>query len=108
MKQRFVSEALTPFGRSLQASAMAAGLPGLPEGFRWRGREYGIAEVLEQWRELSPCRNGSPERYLRKHWYRLRMADGSVMNVYFERQPRSPRLRKRRWWLFSVAGAPGP
>jgi hypothetical protein len=84
---------------------MATGAPGLPERFVWRGQEYRIEKVVEKWKESSPCRSGGGERYLRKHWYRVRTTDGSQMKIYFERQARSARQAKQRWWLYTVTRA---
>jgi hypothetical protein len=64
---------------------MARGEPGLPQKFRWRQKEFMVAEVLEQWKDHGNCRNGSGERYVRKHGYRIRTADGTVMILYFQR-----------------------
>lgn len=102
MATQFVSEAMRPIEGAGDAAAMAGGGPGLPARFTWRGRDYGVAQVLEQWRETSGCRNGSNEQYVRKHWFRVRTEDGLEMKIYFERQARSKRDRARRWWLHTV------
>ena len=81
---------------------MLRGEPGLPGRFVWREREYAVAGVLEKWKETGPCRNGSGERYLRKHWFRIRTATGEEMKIYFDRRPRSRRGAKARWWLYTV------
>ena len=65
--------------------------------------EYTVAEVLEEWKETGPCHHGSGERYVRKHWFRLRMASGEEMKLYFERHARSAKQMKQRWWLYTVA-----
>lgn len=101
---RFVSEALEPLGEAFTMSAMAAGEPGLPARFRWRGTEYEILRVIETWKTTSRCRNGSDEQYVRKHWYRILTSEGTEMEIYFERQARSARDRKKRWWLLSISG----
>jgi len=61
-----------------------------------------VAEVCDTWRELSSCRHGSAEQYVRKHWFRVKTKSGEVMKIYFERQARSKRDIKRRWWLYSI------
>ena len=103
MKKRFVSEPIEPVGATLSTRRMSRGEPGLPRRFRWRDTEYEVAEVLEQWRTTSPCRSGSDEQYVRKHWYRIRTASGAEMKLYFERQARSGRERTKRWWLYTVS-----
>lgn len=103
MRRQFISEAIQPVAETMSTRRMARGEPGLPRKFIWRGQEYHVAKVLETWKETSGCRSGSDEQYVRKHWYRVRTTDGSEMRLYFERQARSGRERKARWWLYSIA-----
>lgn len=103
MQTRFVSEPIEPVEGTLDTSAMARGEPGLPRKFVWRGEEYAVAEVLRQWKQSSPCRHGSGERYVRKHWFEIRTTNGAEMRIYFERQPRSKRRQKMRWWLHTLS-----
>jgi len=100
--KEFISESIRPVPGTADAAAMARGEPGLPARFLWRDREVAVADVLERRKETSGCRNGSPEQYVRKHWFRIRTADGDVWTLYFERQARSRRDRTRRWWLHTV------
>jgi phosphoribosylglycinamide formyltransferase-1 len=100
--KRFVGEAIEPVTDTADTRRMTRGEPGLPRRFRWRGTEYEVARVLEHWRGTGACRHGSGERYVRKHWYRVRTTDGSEMKLYFERQARSGRERKVRWWLHTI------
>lgn len=80
---------------------MSVGEPGLPARFVWRGTEYGVAQVLEKWKATGPCRHGSGEQYVRRHWFRVETTDGTQMEIYFDRQPRS-RQKKQRWWLATI------
>jgi len=98
--KQFVGEAIEPVAGTMDNRRMARGEPGLPKRFVWRGQE--VAEVLEQWKQTGPCTSGSDEQYVRKHWYRVRTTAGAEMNLYFERQPRSTRERKVRWWLHTA------
>ena len=100
MRERFVSEAITPAAGDFDPDAMAIGEPSLPARFTWRGREYVVAELLEKDRELTP-RSFDGDRYLRKHWFRIRTACGVEMRLYFQRRARDVR-GGRRWWLYSV------
>ncbi|NLX06151.1 MAG: cytoplasmic protein [Phycisphaerae bacterium] len=102
MAEEFVSEAIEPIAGTANAAAMTRREPGFPARFRWRGREYRLAQVLETWKQDGPCRNGSREMYLRKHWYKIRTEDNLIMSVYFERQARGGGQGKKRWWLFTV------
>jgi len=91
MKETFVGEPITPKNQTFDVSSMAAGKPGLPGTFLWEGKSYSVAEVLEEWKEAGDCRHGSGERYVRKHWFRIRTAEDLEMKIYFERQARSAR-----------------
>ena len=101
----FVSEPLEPVAASIDPAAMARGEPGLPREFTWRGSPFRVAAVLRTWRECGPCRQGSSELYVRKHWFEVETAAHQRAKIYFERQPRG--LRTQRWWLFSIHGQEG-
>jgi hypothetical protein len=102
-----ICEPIRPVGASFDPAGMVRGEPGLPQRFTWRDTEYAVADVLERWKDTGPCHSGSDERYVRKHGYRIRTTDETEMKLYFERQARSARDRKQRWWLHSVKGAAG-
>ena len=101
-RARFVSEPITPVEGAFETAGMLVGEPGAPRRFRWRDTEYEVARVLKKWRETSPCRHGSGEMYVRKHWYEIATTDGHRMKLYFERQPRSKGQFKARWWLHTI------
>lgn len=92
----FVSEPLTPDRGTANTAAMARGEPGLFTGFTWRGRHYAVAELLQSWKT---CGKDGTSVYLRRHWYRIRTADGVVLNIYCQRQAANAR---QRWWVYSV------
>ena len=100
--EEFVSEPIKPVAGTFEPGAMTRGEPGLPERFKWRDKEYIVADVLEAWKELGPCRSGGNERYLRKHWFRIRTENALEMTIYFARQPRAKRQNKTRWWLYTI------
>ena len=102
MTEEFVSEPVKPVAGTFDTTGMTRGEPGLPQRFVWRDREYTVAAVLEVWKEDGPCRHGSGEMYLRKHWFKIATEQGPRMTLYFERQARSRQPRKMRWWLFTV------
>ncbi len=102
MPRQFIGERIAPVAATLDTRGMARGEPGLPREFTWRRKRYAVAEVLERWKTTSPCRSGSPELYVRRHWFRVRAESGEEMTVYFERQPRSAREAKSRWWLYTL------
>jgi len=100
--EQFVSEPIQPVQGTFDPVGMTRGEPGLPRRFAWRDKEYTVAEVLEVWKEDGPCKSGSAEMYLRKHWFRVATEEGPEMTLYFERQPRSKGQGKTRWWLYTV------
>jgi phosphoribosylglycinamide formyltransferase-1 len=101
MPQRFVGEAIKPVAGTSDTARMAIGEPGLPREFVWRGRTVAVTAVLRVWRETGRCRHGSPEMYVRRHWYQVATVSDGTMKIYFDRQPRGGR-KKPRWWLFSI------
>ena len=105
MNDKFISEPIKPVEGTFETAGMARGEPGLPGRFIWRDKEYAVAELLEKWKQSSPCKSGSSEMYLRKHWFKIRCSDSSEMTIYFERQPRAKRDNKKRWWLYTIKQA---
>jgi phosphoribosylglycinamide formyltransferase-1 len=104
MSASFVSEAMTPLETSFDPAGMARGEPGLPHKFRWRKKEYLVAAVLEHGKEYGGCSHGSGERYVRRHAYRVRTADGTVFRLYFQRSFGRGKFQARlRWWVHSVS-----
>jgi hypothetical protein len=102
MTEEFVSEPIEPVAGTFDTAAMTRREPGLPQRFIWRGTEYTLAAVLETWKEDGPCRHGSGEMYLRKHWYKILTEQGARMTIYFDRQARSRQKSKTRWWLYTI------
>jgi len=90
-------------GSNFDSESMAAGGPGLPPAFAWRGQTLAIALVRRVWRDTGFCRHGSKERYVRKHWFEVETTDKRTARIYFERQARDAKLASR-WWLFSIDG----
>jgi hypothetical protein len=101
LHKEFISEPITPVAGSFDAASMATGEPGLPARFVWRHTEYEVGEVLDVWKTTGPCRHGSGEQYVRRHWFRVVTTDGAEMELYFDRQPRA-RQKSHRWWLATV------
>ncbi len=99
----FISEPICPVAETFDAAAMAMGMPGLPQRFTWRGREHGVAAVLQVGKSHGDCRNGSGERYVRRHDFRIRTDDGAIMRLYFQRSTGRGKLAARtRWMLHSI------
>lgn len=102
MSCSFVSEPITPLKAGFDAAGMARGEPGLPQKFLWRKKEFEVAEMLERWKEHGDCANGSGERYVRKHGYRIRTSDGKVLRLYFQRSFGRAKVTSSRWWIHSI------
>jgi hypothetical protein len=98
--ENFISEKLTPVPGTFDTSRMSSGEPGLPGEFIWRGKNVTVKKVVNTWRTTSPCRNGSGEMYVRRHWYDIETEEG-LMRIYFDRQPRGGR-KEMGWFLFSI------
>src|SRR5687767_10595120 len=98
--EQFVSEAVAPVAGTFDPAGMSRGEPGVPTRFTWRGVEYCVGQVEQTWKTSTPDRG---EMYLRRHWFRVRCASGRRMTLYCERQARSGRRPKARWWLYSVS-----
>ncbi len=99
-RETFVGEPIIPERMSVLAAPMEIGKPGLPRDFTWKGRRFSILEVMEEWKQTGDCRHGPGERYVRKHWFRVRTTDDLEMKIYFERQKRSS--GGSRWRLYST------
>ena len=104
MTRVLVSESSQPVVADATPASIEVGAPILPAAFLWRAGVVTVERVLETWKQPGPCTHGSGERYLRKHCYKLRMTDGAVTTVTFERKARTASQRKARGWLFAVEG----
>ena len=103
MAEQFISEPLRPVAGGFDAEAMSRGEPGLPAAFVWHDAEYRIAAKLGQWKHTSAegARAGG-DVYLRRHYYRLAMSDGSLWVVYFVRQSPKRSIATPRWFLYTI------
>jgi phosphoribosylglycinamide formyltransferase-1 len=101
MPEHFVSEAIDPVVETIDTTHMVPGAPGLPQQFRWRRQTINVVNVLKAWHDTGPCRNGSGEKYVRKHWFEVETESNAKMKIYFQRQARRGK-GKSRWWLFSI------
>lgn len=105
MAERLVSEPLQPVVATCDTSRMSMGEPGLPRQFIWRERLVEITAVLRSWQETGPCRHGSSDRYVRKHWYEVATVADGTMIIYFAKPARGGR-KGMGWQLFSIDDAP--
>jgi hypothetical protein len=102
-REEFVCEEIAPAAGTFDTAGMSRGEPGLPGRFTWRGREYRVVGVVRQWKTSGPCRDGSPELYLRRHWYQIVTEPRATMTVYCDRQAKDRKKPKRRWWVYTVS-----
>lgn len=103
LQQSFVSDQITPVAGTFDTRGMARGEPGFPRRFIWRNEEYIVGIILDKWKELTPCKSGSKEKYVRKHWFKIKTTNGYTMEIYFERKAKIRSKWKSRWWLYSVS-----
>ncbi len=109
MGEKFISEAIKPVADSMDFADTPVGEPPLPRRFVWRGTEYTVDKILESRKEVGrDATHGSKQKYVRKHWFRVRTTSGHVMNIYFERHAKSKAQRKRRWWLYTLVEGETP
>lgn len=101
MHERFIGEYIKPLKDTFDFSRSSPGEPAIPSKFTWRTDVVEIEHIVERWKTTSPCRHGSGEKYVRRHWYRVQTNDGKEMVIYFDRKP-PVRAGDRRWWLFSI------
>lgn len=74
-------------------TGLAGGGPACPGHFRWRGRTYHVARVLEQGRRLSH------EGYVRQHRFRVETTDGMVAVIACDRRVKR---RVNPWQLLAI------
>src|SRR5512144_1741565 len=103
MAEQFISEEIRPLRTSFDAARMSNGEPGMPRKFQWRTNTVEVIRIVRSWRETGPCRHGSGERYVRKHWFEVVTDENVRMKIYFDRHPRRHAKRHEpRWWVFSI------
>lgn len=107
MSEQFIGAAIQPDTESMDAARLGSGEPAVPRSFKWGRKTVEVVRLLRSWRETGPCRHGSGEQYVRRHWFEIETDAGQTMKIYFDRQPRA-RQQRLRWWLFSVSSAEHP
>jgi hypothetical protein len=80
--------------------------PGLPAAFTWKGREYVIVELIEEWHDYR--RRGKSKAFYKKErgsqsvrasqrqgswgvgrdYYRVRTDSAEVFDIYYDRSPK--------------------
>lgn len=89
--------------------------PPCPQGFRWRSEEFHIAEMLAEWQDFRRrgrmARNMAPEHAqhaaragswgVGRYFFRVRVQDGRIFEIYYDRAPGNASQRKGKWYLFT-------
>ena len=101
MPEQLISEPIQPVPGTFDTGYMSAGSPGLPREFSWRGERYTVTEVLRTWRTTGPCRHGSNEQYVRRHWFEVKTTPPTIMKIYFDKGTRGKRA-EMGWFLFTL------
>ena len=102
-RPELISEPITPTPGTFDTADMGKALPGLPTEFTWRDKTYRVGILLEKWKTSGPeiGRLGG-EKYLRRHYFRVRTTDQSVMTIYCERNTKNRNRPKARWFLYTL------
>ena len=89
--------------------------PDCPDGFIWRGETLHVAEMLAEWQDFR--RRGRMERNMLpqhashaslkgswgvgKFFFSVRVEDGRIFDIYYDRAPVDAADRKGHWYLLS-------
>lgn len=87
--------------------------PPCPNGFSWNGENYRVEELLAEWRDYQRRgkmgRNMRPEHAARartrgswgvgRFFFRIRVTNGRVFEIYYDRSPGNVDDRKGHWVL---------
>ncbi len=91
----FYSEPVEVDSASVRPAALSRGAPACPMRFFWRGKEFRVARVLEEDRQLRA--HDSPEKYVHSHSFRVITTCGWEMVLRCDRQ-----IRGNPWRLFTA------
>jgi hypothetical protein len=94
--------------------------PGCPDGFIWRGIDYHVKEILREWHDYR--RKGRMSKNMREthaslaegrgSWgvgvdnYRVRLENGQIFDIYYDRAPKNASHRKGDWYIYQEILAP--
>jgi hypothetical protein len=108
---RFISE---PIDAHYDSPPLLEKKPGCPDGFKWRGEEFRVVDMLNEWhdyqrrgrmaRNMQPAHAQAASR--RGSWgvgldyYRVVTSSGQIFDIYFDRSPKSSDDRKGEWFLY--------
>ena len=89
--------------------------PACPNGFVWGNAHYRVAAVLAEWFDYSrrgrAARNMQPQHAavaehrgswgVGRHYFRVRVTEGRLFELYYDRAPKGSDQRKGAWFLVS-------
>jgi hypothetical protein len=116
---RFIGE---PIEAVFKRPPMLEKKPGCPDGFIWQGETLAVAEMLGEWhdyrrrgrmaRNMSPAHAAAAAQSgswgVGRDYYRVRVTDGRVFELYYDRAPKDADRRKGAWYLYrQLPGARG-
>ena len=93
--------------------------PGCPNAFTWRGETYRIVEKLSEWHDYTRrgrmARNMQPQHSavaagrgswgVGRDYFRVRVENGQVFDIYYDRAPKGSEARKGAWFLYRQVAA---
>jgi len=87
--------------------------PDCPDRFVWRGTTYHIVELLREWRDyerrgrmadnMQPAHSALAAKRgswgVGRFYYRVRVEDGRIFELYYDRAPQDADRRQGAWFL---------
>lgn len=109
-KSRFILEAITV---EWDKPPQTTKTPKCPDRFIWRDETLPIVELLEEWRDYGRrgrmASNMRPTHAARarirgswgvgRFYFKVRVVDGRVFDIYYDRAPKSSDQRQGTWFL---------
>jgi len=110
LEWRFIGEPITV---EFERHPLFSKKPSCPARFIWGEERLAIGEVLREWRDYGRrgrmASNMQPEHASRaairgswgvgRYYFRVRVADGRVFEIYYDRAPKGAGQRQGAWFL---------
>ena len=107
---RFIDE---PIQVEFNAPPTREKTPPCPQRFSWRGQEYSIVKVIEEWvdysrrgrmaRNMAPAHLSSAARSgswgVGRFYFRVQVDSGQIFEIYYDRAPKDADNRMGGWFL---------
>jgi hypothetical protein len=116
---RFINEPITV---TFLKPPMLEKKPGCPDGFSWRGIDFTITGLIQEWHDYQRrgrmARNMQPQHAAvasqRGSWgvgqdyFRVQTQDGQIFDLYYDRAPKDVDRRKGDWFIYQeLVSEPG-